>query len=318
MALAACGGAGVAATVNGVDVTVDEIDALVVSDGAIPEEEFVGALEGRIVLLAVQDAAEADFEIVADEAVVEAQYQDFVNQVTASGGGDYAASLEANGLTDGVVRDAALSQVISDALVEQFADSGEGVTDDDVAAELEASGESYTNACLNHILLESEDEALEAKAELDGFEPTDDKTLEDRFNELAMEISIDPSAATAGSSLGCQLVSLFRTNLVPEFMAGFDAAEVGVVTDPVESEFGFHLILVASLDDEATVSAAARTALEANAQTGALVEWIESALRGADITVEERYGAWVDDPQPGIQPPQDTSDSTAATATTTG
>ena len=55
------------------------------------------------------------------------------------------------------------------------------------------------------------------------------------------------------------------------------AAEVGEVTDPVESQFGFHLILVTG--SEVNGEAAAQAALQ-------------NELTGATIEVDEAIGSW--------------------------
>lgn len=60
-----------------------------------------------------------------------------------------------------------------------------------------------------------------------------------QFAELAQEHSTDGSAAKGGD-----LGYFVRTEMIPVFNdAAFDA-EIGVVTEPVESQYGYHLILV--------------------------------------------------------------------------
>ena len=96
------------------------------------------------------------------------------------------------------------------------------------------------------------------------------QTLKDdptQFGELAKQNSIDGSAQDGGD-----LGYFVRTEMVPEFNdASFDA-EVGVVTEPVESQYGYHLILISeqrTLDemdaagvDEATIELATRGIME--------------------------------------------------------
>ena len=45
-------------------------------------------------------------------------------------------------------------------------------------------------------------------------------------------------------------------------------------------------------------------------------DWINEALAAAEVTVDEQYGTWVTDPQPGLVAPVDESDTADTTATT--
>jgi parvulin-like peptidyl-prolyl isomerase len=297
--LAACGGAGgVAATVDGVEITVEDIQALVAAEGAVDAEFFRTQLQGKIVSLAVLGAAEEEFGITASEEDIETQYQEFKTQLESSAE-TYEAALEANGITDERVRQAAREQIIADALREQLIDETPAIDEAEVAAELEANSEAYRTGCIRHILLETEEEALEVKARLDGGED---------FATVAGETSIEPQAAETGGDLGCSTLNRY----VPEFSVGALAAEVGVVTEPVQSEFGYHLILVESIDDDAAVETSIRSQLETVAQQTYFSEWIQETLTSTEITVDEEYGEWVTDPQPGIVPPADQADETPA------
>lgn len=119
--------------------------------------------------------------------------------------------------------------------------------------------------CVSHILVATEDEAKALKVELDGGAD---------FAMLAQEKSTDSASGAAGGELGCQSPDSW----VPEFSAAMLAAEVGEVTEPVESQFGFHLILVTG--SEPNGEAAAQTALQ-------------NELTGATIEVDEAIGSWV-------------------------
>jgi foldase protein PrsA len=83
----------------------------------------------------------------------------------------------------------------------------------------------------------------------------DDATLEiieqkieagEDFAELATEYSEDPGSASNGGSLGY----FSRGKMVPEFEAVAFSLEVGEVSEPVQSQFGFHIIKV---DDVQTI-----------------------------------------------------------------
>lgn len=304
--LAACGGTGgqVAATVNGEDVTVDDINQLVSADGAIDADLFRTQLQGRIVALVVLDAAEEQFGITATDEQIETQYQEFRTQLEAQGE-SYEAALETNGITDERVRQAAREQVVATALQERLIEDAPAVTDEQVADEFDANSIVYRTACIRHILVSTEEEALDVKARLDAGED---------FATVAGETSLEPQAEQTGGDLGCSTLNRY----VPEFTAGALTADVGVVTAPVQTEFGYHLILVESIDDDAAVEEAIRAQLVNVNQGTFFNEWIQDVLREADVTIDEKFGTWTTDPQPGIVPPAEAPADDTTTETTGG
>src|SRR5271167_3935015 len=90
------------------------------------------------------------------------------------------------------------------------------------------SGEQEVHA--RHILVESEDEAKAIVAEL--------KKGAD-FATLAKQKSKDPGAAEGGD-----LGYFTKDQMVPEFSAVAFALEPGKISDPVKSQFGWHVIKV--------------------------------------------------------------------------
>ena len=97
---------------------------------------------------------------------------------------------------------------------------------DDAAKQI--TGEQEVRA--RHILVETEDEAKAVKAELD-------KGAD--FAELAKKKSKDPGAADGGD-----LGFFTKEQMVPEFSAVAFAMEPGKISDPVKSQFGWHIIKV--------------------------------------------------------------------------
>ncbi len=80
-----------------------------------------------------------------------------------------------------------------------------------------------------HILVATEEEAKAVKAELDGGKP---------FEVLAMEKTTDPSGKQNGGDLGF----FSKGMMVPEFEAVAFTLEPGKISDPVQSQFGWHII----------------------------------------------------------------------------
>jgi peptidyl-prolyl cis-trans isomerase C len=95
-------------------------------------------------------------------------------------------------------------------------------------ASKQISGEQEVRA--RHILVETEDEAKAVKAELD-------KGAD--FAELAKKKSKDPGSADGGD-----LGFFTKEQMVPEFSTVAFSLEPGKISDPVKSQFGWHIIKV--------------------------------------------------------------------------
>ena len=95
-------------------------------------------------------------------------------------------------------------------------------------ASKQITGEQEVRA--RHILVETEDEAKAVKAELD-------KGAD--FAELAKKKSKDPGSADGGD-----LGFFTKEQMVPEFSAVAFSLEPGKISDPVKSQFGWHVIKV--------------------------------------------------------------------------
>lgn len=86
-----------------------------------------------------------------------------------------------------------------------------------------------------HVLVETEEEANAAKAQLDAGEP---------FAEVASAVSLDVTSANGGD-----LGWFGEGAMVPEFETAVMALEVGGVSDPFETQFGWHIVTL--LDERA-------------------------------------------------------------------
>ena len=92
---------------------------------------------------------------------------------------------------------------------------------------------SPTTYTASHILLEDENEAKKILGEIEnGLD----------FAQAAKKYSIDPSKDNGGS-----LGTFPKGVMVAEFQEGLDKLSIGEVSEPVKSQFGYHLI---KLDDK--------------------------------------------------------------------
>jgi peptidyl-prolyl cis-trans isomerase C len=123
------------------------------------------------------------------------------------------------------------SRLLMDSLL---ASEGKAATTDEAMkkvyddASKQISGEQEVHA--RHILVETEDEAKAVEEEL--------KKGAD-FAELAKKKSKDPGASDGGD-----LGFFTKDQMVPEFSAVAFALEPGKISDPVKSQFGWHVIKV--------------------------------------------------------------------------
>lgn len=93
-----------------------------------------------------------------------------------------------------------------------------------------------------------EDPALETATRTKAEEVYAEVLKTDRqFSELAQEYSDDPGSAAQGGMLG-----FFGTGeMVPEFEAAAFALQIGEVSQPVKTQYGYHIIKVTDRDDAA-------------------------------------------------------------------
>jgi peptidyl-prolyl cis-trans isomerase C len=82
-----------------------------------------------------------------------------------------------------------------------------------------------------HILVPTEDEAKKAQARVKGGED---------FGKVAGELSKDPGSGKEGGDLGF----FTKDRMVPEFAEAAFKMQPGQVSDPVKSQFGWHVIKV--------------------------------------------------------------------------
>ncbi len=90
----------------------------------------------------------------------------------------------------------------------------------------------YEKVTASHILVDNEASATEIKEKIDKGELT--------FTEAASEFSIDGGSAAAGGSVG----SFGKGQMVEPFENAAFTQEIGVLSDPVKTDYGYHLILV--------------------------------------------------------------------------
>jgi parvulin-like peptidyl-prolyl isomerase len=223
--------AGTVATVNGVAISQEELDAnfnqfmqmyeaygVDTSDETLQINLRNSLLESLIVQELIVQEAENREITVSDEDV-----NAYIQSVKDSyGDADaYVKVLEENGYTEASYAEAVREQMV----IELFRD------------DLVNHPEVVDVAKARHILVATEEEALDVIAQLD-------KGAD--FAALAQDISTDMGSAVDGGDLGYFALNGDTTSkMVTEFSDAVRAQEIGVHSSaPVQSQFGYHIILV--------------------------------------------------------------------------
>lgn len=99
-----------------------------------------------------------------------------------------------------------------------------------ICLSIAVNAREITNVCASHILVPTEMDAIKLKSQI--------KTYED-FSRYAKMYSSCPSGQRGGE-LGC----FGRGQMVKPFEKAAFEGNVGEVSDPVKTQFGYHLIWV--------------------------------------------------------------------------
>jgi PPIC-type PPIASE domain len=153
----------------------------------------------------------------------------------------------------------------------------ESVGDDELRRQYEERALEFTVLQADHILLETEAEAL------DVYRRVRDAT-EDEFVALARRVSIEPGAEETGGELGSTSASGFVT----PFAEAAVALSPGEVSEPVQTEFGWHVIYL--VDQQVTPFAEAKDELLAPLADREFQSWLQARAAELDVEVNPRYG----------------------------
>jgi parvulin-like peptidyl-prolyl isomerase len=135
--------------------------------------------------------------------------------------------------------------------------------------------------CARHILVDSEAAADTVRERLDAGED---------FAAVAAEVSTDPGSKDAGGLLytegqDCPPAS----GLVPEFVDGALAATPGQPSDPVQTQFGWHVILVDEQNGRPCDEVAPEVADIMRREAGQLAV---ADFGRSDVWINPRFGTW--------------------------
>jgi hypothetical protein len=265
------------ATVNGESITSDFMASLRESyhDGIeVNTEGFRNDLSESVFRVAIAQQAETEFGINLTEAEVDdrlanppQQWQTMFTELAAD-----EDTTEAYARTQAEL--SLLRDEVTAALIREEDGFIEGILAD--------SPQNLTAGCMRHILVGSEAEAEAAMARLNAGED---------FVSVAGELTID--TVSAGEYVGGCPVTF--GGLTPPVALAAVAAPLNEVVGPVQSEFGYHVILVdqrsgpPALED---VTADPLSFLPGETLSSFFTPWFNEAVRESDISVADAVGRW--------------------------
>ena len=324
--LAACasvtggGDPNVAATVNGDEVPVSEVEERYEQAKESPqvaqqleadtegtyESQLQAQILSQLVVSELLDQWAEDLGVEATEEDIEAERENLVEQLGGQEAFDQAVS--ESGLSPEDVELQLRQRVLQNKISESVAGEVE-VSDADVEAfyEENAATQYGESAVARHILVEDKALAEDLREQIDGGAD---------FAELAAEHSTDTGSAEQGG----ELPQFGRGQMVPEFEEAVFSAKPGEVVGPVRSEFGFHVIEVLELNEAQDLEAVRPdiTAQLTEQQQGQLLqEELQERTQAAEVTVNPRFGTW--NPETGqVEPTDPLGETQGATEGATG
>jgi parvulin-like peptidyl-prolyl isomerase len=238
------------ATVNGKELGRAEFEDLA---AMLNEAEIFTLTNGE---LTSEDARQVLLTMISAQ-VVRGILADYDIEVADADRDTYRAQLQEGGQLEGY------SDALKDYVINLYAEQGalskiEALSDAEIEKLYDSAPGAAGVLCLRHLVVETEDTALEALAEYEGGA---------EFAEVAGKYSTEPNAVTSGGALRD------TTN------------EAGAVVGPIKSSFGYHLIESRPFDD---VKESLSTIFESN--TGASLA--DAALLNSDVRVDSSFGKW--------------------------
>jgi parvulin-like peptidyl-prolyl isomerase len=300
VAFAACGDTDItaraAATVNGQKITVDEVDRelakfeksgqfeqLTAEQSADKvrrqfEQGYLSQIIRRHIMRPL--AEERGLEVTESEVdeAIEAIKADFPSEK------EFEDALDQQGVSPDQLPELVRDQLTEEALREDVVSEIEP-NDDELQSYYDENIDRYRQTEASHILIEERGQAEKLAAELQGAKANQ---IDKLFAERAKKLSTDTGSGEKGGDLGY----FGSGELVPEFEEAAGQLELGEVSDPVQSEFGFHIIRVTDrrLQPFEDVRDQIAQEISGTETEEAFQDLVVKAYEDADVRVNPRYG----------------------------
>ncbi|PSL34369.1 foldase protein PrsA [Planomicrobium soli] len=209
------------ATVNGTDIDKESLyEKLVAANGVATLDAMISDE------LVKQEAQKANVKVTKEE--IDAEMKKYEEQY--GGAEALQSAIESSGMTV----DQLENEMKNYLLIEKLVGPDIEITDEQIDAYFEENKASFAQAEqveASHILVATKEEAEEVSKKLEYGED---------FAELAAEYSTDTATAEAGGELG----SFGKGEMAAEFEEAAFGMKADEISEPVETDYGFHIIKV--------------------------------------------------------------------------
>jgi len=225
--------------------------------------------EQTLQLLVLEKVLDAKYKI--SDKQVDAKVNDMKEQL----GEGFDAYIAQQGHTEESLRKILRINMLQEAALTD----GIEVTDKEIEERVKMMA---TELNAKHVLVADEETALKVKKELEGGAD---------FAKVAKEYSTEPAAKESGGDLGW----FGYGKMVKEFWEGAYALEVNAISEPVQSEHGFHIIKVTEkrnieakeMTKEEKENLSKEIQLE-KADPSTIIPKISKIMKDADVKVEDK------------------------------
>ena len=247
--------------------------------GPAPAGETQDTVCNRFALTnTLQQTVVADFAEANDVTVTDKQVSDIVANLDQTLGADKVdeqltkLKLTRDDLNE-LARQVLVFQGVQKKVIEQELD------EDALRAQYDKDILQYTTVQAEHILVKTEAEAQDVYQQVTapGFTDKD-------FLALAKQVSIDPGVKQNSGSLGSAVASTY----LPEFGEAVAALEPGEISQPVQTDVGWHVIKLISKDVTPFEEAKAQM-MQTQAPT-VFSDWLRTQFDEGNLEVNPKYG----------------------------
>jgi len=193
-------------------------------------------------------------------------------ETNVGGAGKLDAQLKASGITRAGFTEFAHRLMVFDAV--RTAIGQQGTSDAQLRQLYDQNKAQFSQIHVEHILLKTQAEAQKIA----------DEATPSNFSELAKQYSIDPTVKQNGGDLG----TVSATQLDPVFAAAALALKPGEISQPVQTQYGWHVIMLVSAQTQPFEQVKQQLVTQASAQ--AFNEWMTEQFANAVISVNPKYG----------------------------
>ncbi len=263
------GSGGAYATVNGKEISQEKYDAqlklyknILAAQYQLPVSISNSLIQESVMM---QDLEKNKVKIADDEYKVE--YEKAIK--TYGGPEAYQQALKQLEVTDQEMRDSLKYETISRIHHEWFTKQ-HMPSDAELKKYFDDNKATLVTVDASHILVKTEEEAKKVKERLAKGE---------KFEDIAKAVSVDKGSAAKGGALGEQTADSF----VPEFSKALEGLKEGQISEPVKSEYGYHIIRLNKRND----SFESKKKEIAEQLTGtAYTDYIQGLMKAAKVEIK--------------------------------